>query len=240
MDDAPEKVAESARFPLPGCGTWVGMCPSCGSPPPHFAITSHMSPILITAAIIAGIGAVLALWAVSLYNGLVVMRNQYRNSFSQIDVQLKRRYDLIPNLVETAKKYMSHERETLEAVIQARNQASAARQAVAADPGDAGGVQRLNQAEAGLTGAMGRFMMLQESYPDLKANQTMAQLTTELTETENRISYARQAYNDSVTDYNNRREMFPSSVFAGAFNFTPAQLFEVKSETVRDVVKVSF
>ena len=198
------------------------------------------STLLITAAIVVGIGAVLVLWAISLYNGLVIMRNQYRNSFSQIDVQLKRRYDLIPNLVETAKKYMGHERETLEAVVSARNQASAARQAVAANPGDAGSVAKLNQAEAGLNNVMGRFMMLQESYPDLKANQTMAQLTTELTETENRIAYARQAYNESAMEYNNKREMFPSSIFAGAFNFTAAQMFEVKSETEREAVKVSF
>jgi LemA protein len=194
----------------------------------------------ITLAVVGGLGLIVLLWVVSLYNGLVGARNKYKNGFSQIDVQLKRRYDLIPNLVETAKGYMSHERETLEAVIAARNAASNARAQVAADPGDAGAVQGLNQAEAGLTQVMTRFMMLQEAYPDLKANANMMQLTEELTSTENRIAFARQAYNDNVMDYNNRREMFPSSVIAGMFNFSAAQMFEVKNEAEREGVKVSF
>lgn len=194
----------------------------------------------IALAVIVGLGLMVLLWIVSLYNGLVQARNKYKNGFAQIDVQLKRRYDLIPNLVETAKGYMKHERETLEAVIAARNTASNARAQVAADPGNAQAVQGLNQAEAGLGQVMTRFMMLTEAYPDLKANQNMMQLTEELTSTENRIAFARQAYNDNVMDYNNRREMFPSSIIAGMFNFTAAQLFEVKSEAEREVVKVSF
>jgi LemA protein len=191
-------------------------------------------------AVIAGIGLILLMWVVSLYNGLVAARNRYKNGFAQIDVQLKRRYDLIPNLVETAKGYMKHERETLEAVIAARNAASNARAQVAANPGDAQAVAGLNSAEAGLTQVMTRFMMLQEAYPDLKANTNMMQLTEELTSTENRIAFARQAYNDSVMDYNNKREMFPSSIIAGMFNFTAAQMFEVKNEAEREGVKVSF
>ncbi len=197
-----------------------------------------MQSIVISLAITAGIGAMFVFWAISLYNGLVIMRNQYRNSFSQIDVQLKRRHDLIPNLVETAKGYMNHERDTLEAVIHARNQASSAREAVAG--GNPAAVADMNRAESNLNSAMSRFMMLQESYPDLKANTTMAGLTTELAATENRIAFAREAYNDSVLEYNNRREMFPSSVLANAFSFTPAQLFEIRSEAEREQVKVSF
>lgn len=196
--------------------------------------------MFISLAVIAGIGLILLMWVVSLYNGLVAARNRYKNGFAQIDVQLKRRYDLIPNLVETAKGYMKHERETLEAVIAARNAASNARAQVAANPGDAQAVAGLNSAEAGLTQVMTRFMMLQEAYPDLKANTNMMQLTEELTSTENRIAFARQAYNDSVMDYNNKREMFPSSIIAGMFNFTAAQMFEVKNEAEREGVKVSF
>ena len=198
------------------------------------------SAMWITLAVIAGIGLILLLWIVALYNGLVGSRNKYKNGFAQIDVQLKRRYDLIPNLVETAKGYMKHEAGTLEAVIAARNAATTARSAVAANPADAQAVQGLNSAEAGLGHVMTKFMMLQEAYPDLKANANMMQLTEELTSTENRISFARQAYNDNVMDYNNRREMFPSSIIAGMFNFSAAQLFEVKNETEREVVKVSF
>jgi len=194
----------------------------------------------IALAAIAGIGLMVLFWIVSLYNGLVAARNKVKNGFSQIDVQLKRRYDLIPNLVETAKGYMAHERETLEAVIAARNAASSARATAAADPTNPQAMQGLNQAEAGLTQVMTRFMMLQEAYPDLKANQNMMQLTEELTSTENRIAFARQAYNDSVMDYNNRREMFPSSIIAGMFNFAAAQSFEVKNEAEREAPKVSF
>ena len=198
------------------------------------------SSLFITLGIIAGIGLILLLWIVGLYNGLVGSRNKYKNGFAQIDVQLKRRYDLIPNLVETAKGYMKHESGTLEAVIAARNAANTARGTVAANPGDAQAVQGLNSAEAGLSQVMTRFMMLQEAYPDLKANANMMQLSEELTSTENRIAFARQAYNDGVMDYNNRREMFPSSIIAGMFNFTAAQMFEVKNEAEREVVKVSF
>lgn len=196
--------------------------------------------MFIALGVVAVIGLLLLFWVVALYNGLVQARNRYKNSFAQIDVQLKRRYDLIPNLVETAKGYMKHERETLEAVIAARNQASTARAAVAANPGDASAVQSLNSAEAGLGQVMTRFMMLQEAYPDLKANTNMMQLTEELTSTENRIAFARQAYNDNVMEYNNRREMFPSSLIAGMFNFSEAPLFEVKNEVEREAVKVSF
>lgn len=198
------------------------------------------SALFITLGVIAGIGLLLLLWIVSLYNGLVGARNRHKNAFAQIDVQLKRRYDLIPNLVETAKGYMKHERETLEAVIAARNAASSARSQVAANPSDAKAMDNLNTAEAGLTQVMSRFMMLHEAYPDLKANANMMQLTEELTSTENRIAFARQAYNDAALDYNNRREMFPSSIIAGMFNFTEAGMFEVKSEAEREAVKVSF
>ena len=196
--------------------------------------------LLIVLGLIVGLVVLLMIWGVSLYNGLVSLRNRYRNAFAQIDVQLKRRHDLIPNLVETAKGYMAHEKGTLEAVINARNQAAGARQAVAANPGDGAAVQSLNQAEAALTGVMTKFMALTEAYPELKANGVMTQLSAELAATEDRIAYARQGYNEAVTNYNNQREMFPGSLLAGAFNFTPAQLFEVKSETEREVVKVQF
>ena len=182
----------------------------------------------------------LVFWGVGLYNGLVTLRNRYKNGFSQIDVQLKRRYDLIPNLVETAKGYMAHEKDTLEAVINARNQAANARQAMGGAAPSPEALQALSQAEAGLGAAMSRFSMLQESYPDLKANQNMMQLTEELTSTENKIAFARQAYNDAVMHYNNKREMFPSSLLAGVFHFTEAQLFEVKVDSERDPVKVTF
>src|SRR5262245_42577290 len=188
-------------------------------------IIAASNGLFIALGVILGIGLLLVLWIAGLYNGLVGARNRYKNGFAQIDVQLKRRYDLIPNLVEVAKGYMKHERETLEAVIAARNAASTARATVAANPADAAAVQSLNSAETGLTQVMTRFMALSEAYPDLKANANMQQLTEELTSTENRIAFARQAYNDSVMDYNNKREMFPSSIIAGMFNFAPAQMF---------------
>ena len=199
-----------------------------------------MSAALIILGVLALLVVVFGIWAVGVYNSLVALRNRFKNAFAQIDVQLKRRYDLIPNLVETAKGYMKHESETLEAVIAARNQAVSARQAAAADPGNADAMRSLNQADTALTAAVSRFSIVQEAYPDLKANTVMTQLSEELSSTENKIAFARQAYNDSVMHYNNHREMFPSSVFAGIFNFTAAQLFEVRSESERDPVKVSF
>jgi LemA protein len=193
--------------------------------------------ILIALAVVGGLAL---MFVVVKYNGLVVARNLYRNSFAQIDVQLKRRYDLIPNLVETAKAYMGHERETLEAVIAARNQASGARSAAAANPGDPAAMVALGQAEAGLGGTLGRLFALSEAYPDLKANQTMMQLSEELTSTENRVAFARQAYNDAVMQYNNQREVFPTNIIAGMFNFTAAQSFEITNPAERDAVKVQF
>ena len=199
-----------------------------------------ITTLLIVIGLIAGLALLVAIWGLGLFNGLVSLRNKYRNAFAQIDVQLKRRHDLIPNLIETAKGYMAHEKGTLEAVINARNQASAARQSVTANPGDAAAVQNLNQTEAALTGVMTKFMALTEAYPDLKANTLLTQLSSELAATEDRIAYARQGYNSAVTDYNTQREMFPGSILAGAFGFTPAQLFEVTSEADREPVKVQF
>ena len=167
------------------------------------------------------------------------MRNRYKNAYAQIDVQLKRRYDLIPNLVETAKGYIKHERETLENVTKARNIAYAASQAAAANPGDASAMKNLVSAESGLAGTLSRLMMVSESYPDLKANQNMMQLTEELTSTENKISFARQAYNDSVMAYNTDREVFPSNLIAGMFNFGPAELFVIDKPEQKDAPKVS-
>ena len=183
---------------------------------------------------------VLAMMAVGAYNKLVTMKNRYKNAYAQIDVQLKRRYDLIPNLVETAKGYMAHERGTLEAVTQARNIAYAASKAAAENPGDAGAVKNLMAAESGLAGTLSRLMVVSEQYPQLKANENMMQLTEELTSTENKISFARQAYNDSVMVYNTDREVFPSSIIAGMFNFAPAELFVVDKPEQKDAPKVSF
>ena len=179
-------------------------------------------------------------FVVSVYNRLVSLRNRYKNAYAQIDVQLKRRYDLIPNLVETAKGYIKHERETLEAVTKARNIAYTASQAAAANPGDATAVKSLISAESGLTGALSRLMVVSEQYPDLKANQNMMQLSEELTSTENKISFARQAYNDSVMTYNTQREVFPSNLIAGTFNFGPAELFVVDKPEQKDAPKVQF
>jgi len=184
---------------------------------------------------------VLAVWAVSIYNGLVELKNRFKNAFAQIDVQLKRRYDLIPNLVETAKGYIKHERETLEAVTKARNQAMGAAQAASANPGNPAAMQALTQAEGALTGVLGRMFAVAEAYPDLKANQNMLALEEELTSTENKISYARQGYNDSVMQYNTKRESFPDNIFAGMFGFGPAELLQAtESAEERKAVKVSF
>jgi LemA protein len=177
---------------------------------------------------------------VGIYNKLVMLRQRFKNAFAQIDVQLKRRYDLIPNLVETAKAYMAHERETLEAVIQARNQAVTAEKKAAGSPGDAGAMQGLMAAEGALTGTIGRLFALMENYPDLKANQNMMQLTEELTTTENKVAFARQAYNDSVMNYNTYRETFPPTLFANIFNFTEAPLFEIEDQGQREAPKVKF
>src|SRR5688572_16493233 len=180
-------------------------------------------------------------WAIVIYNGLVAMRNRYKNSYAQIDVQLKRRYDLIPNLVEAAKGYLTHERETLEKVIAARNSAMGAAQKAAAAPGDAAAMQGLAAAEGQLGGALGRLMAVFEAYPDLKANQNILQVQEELTSTENKIAFARQAYNDSVMEYNTKRESFPDTIFAGMFGFTAAQLLEAtESAEERKAPKVSF
>jgi LemA protein len=185
--------------------------------------------------------AILIIWPISIYNNLVTLRNRFKNAFSQIDVQLKRRYDLIPNLVETAKGYMKHERETLEAVIQARNQAQQAEKKVAGNPGDASAVKQLAGSETMLSGALSRFFALSESYPDLKANQNMMQLTEELTSTENKISFARQAFNDSVMVYNTAREKFPNVIFANMFGFVEAALFELEQPAQeRQAPKISF
>jgi len=195
-----------------------------------------MSPLLVTLAVVA----VVVLFVVGIYNGLVTLRNRFKNAFAQIDVQLKRRYDLIPNLVETAKGYLKHERGTLEAVINARNQAATAGKAAAANPGDPFAMQGLLGAEGALSGAMTKMMLLVESYPDLKANQTMAQLMEELTSTENKVAFARQAYNDSVMHYNTAREKFPAVMLAGAMGFQVATLFEITEVQERIAPKVSF
>ena len=179
-----------------------------------------------------------AVWGVSVYNGLVTHRNGFRNAFSQIDVQLKRRHDLVPNLVETAKAYLQHERGTREAVVTARNAAAVAAKAADAQPGDPAAMAGLSAAEGALSGTLSRFLAVAEAYPDLKANQTMSQLMEELTSTENRIAFARQAYNDAVMSYNNARETFPGALLAGGFQ--PAQPFEVQAPAEREAGKVAF
>ncbi len=191
--------------------------------------------------IVLGVIVLLIIIVIGIYNGLVTRRNQYKNAYAQIDVQLKRRYDLIPNLVETAKGYIKHERETLEAVVKARNQAVTAAQAAAAKPGDPAAMGGLSQAEGMLTGALGRLMVVVEQYPDLKANQNMMQLMEELTSTENRVAFSRQAFNDAVMSYNISREKFPSNIIAGMFGFSEAKLLEsTESEQERKAPKVQF
>ncbi len=174
------------------------------------------------------------------YNKLVTLRNRYKNAYSQIDVQLQRRYDLIPNLVETAKGYMKHERETLEAVIAARNAAMTASTQAAQNPGDPQAMQQLQNSEAALTGALSRLLVLSEAYPDLKADRTMTQLMEELTSTENKVAFARQAFNDAVTLYNTKREVFPSNLIAGSFNFSAAELLEQPAPEEKQAPRVSF
>ena len=183
---------------------------------------------------------IVALFFIGSYNRLIGARNAFKNAFAQIDVQLTRRYDLIPNLVEIAKGYIKHERETLEAVVQARNTALAGLKAAAANPANAAAVQQLSGAEQQLTGALGRLFAVAEAYPDLKANQTMMQLSEELTSTENKVAFARQAYNDAVMTYNNTREMFPGSLVAGFFAFQPAQLLDIAKPEAREAPKISF
>ena len=184
---------------------------------------------------------VLALWAVSIYNGLVVRRNRFRNAYAQIDVQLKRRHDLIPNLVEAARGYMRHERETLDAVVQARNAASGAAQIAAASPGSEEAIRGVARAEVHLDGALGRFFAVAEAYPDLKANENIKDLHEELTSTENKVAFARQAFNDAVMEYNTRCESFPDNVFAAFFKFTPAQLLQAtETPAERTAPQVSF
>lgn len=198
-----------------------------------------MGTTVIVIIVVVAVVLLLIFWMVSVYNALVVARNRYQNSFAQIDVQLKRRYDLIPNLVETVKGYMAHERETLEAVINARNSAFSAGQKAAAKPGDPSAMRELNRAEGELGGALGRLFALSEAYPDLKANQNMLNLQEELTSTENKIGFARQAFNDSVTAYNNQRQVFPAVMVAGMFGFTQADLLEIEPSH-REAPKVSF
>jgi LemA protein len=190
--------------------------------------------------ILLGIVLLVVIIAVVIYNRLVALRNRFKNAFAQIDVQLKRRYDLIPNLVETAKGYMKHEKETLEAVIQARNQAQQAEKKVAQQPDDPQAMKKLMGAEASLTGSLGRLFALSENYPDLKANQNMLQLQEELSSTENKIAFARQAFNDAVMNYNTAREKFPNIIFANTFGFTQAQLFEIEMTEERETPSVSF
>lgn len=196
--------------------------------------------MVITLIVVGVVVAILVIVALSVYNGLVRSRNGYKNAFAQIDVQLTRRHDLIPNLVETAKAYMAHERGTFEAVIQARNSAITAQAAASANPGDPNAMGQLAASEGALTGALGKLFALSEAYPDLKANQNMMQLSEELTSTENRVAFARQAYNDSVMSYNNRREVFPAVVFAGMFGFTPAAPLEATGPEVREAPHVEF
>ncbi len=183
---------------------------------------------------------VLVLYLISIYNRLVTARNGAKNAFAQISVQLTRRYDLIPNLVEVARGYLQHERQTLEAVIEARNAAVSGLKAAAADPADAAAVGALAGVENQLTSALGRLFALAEAYPDLKADRTMMQLSEELTTTENKVAFARQAYNDAVLGYNNSREIFPNNFIASNFDFAPMQMLEVESAAKAEVPKISF
>jgi len=195
---------------------------------------------LVIGIIVVVVLVLLAIFVIAGYNGLVRARNAYKNAFAQIDVQLRRRFDLIPNLIETAKAYMAHERQTLEAVVAARGAAMNGLAAAQANPGDPAAMGQLAAGQQALDGALSRLNVVVEQYPDLKANQNMMQLSEELTSTENKVAFARQAYNDSVMSYNNQREMFPGSLIAGMFNFTPAQLLEIAKPEAREAPKVSF
>ena len=200
-----------------------------------------MVVLLLAVSVCAVVVLVLIVWGVGLYNGLVTLRNRYKNAFAQIDVQLRRRYDLIPNLVETAKGYLAHERETLTAVIEARNLAAGAAKTLAGMPGDPSAMRAFAAAESGLAGVLSKLMFVVEKYPDLKADRRMAHVSEELTSTENRIAFARQAYNDAVTEYNTRRELFPSSLVADNFGFVPAALLAATdAEVQRMAPAVSF
>lgn len=202
-----------------------------------------LSPIIVLLVVIGGLVlliAVVGLFVINIYNSLVRLRNRFENAFAQIDVQLKRRYDLIPNLVETAKGYMQHERETLENVIAARNQAMAAGKEAAQHPGQPSAMQQLGAAEGALGSALGRLMMVAEAYPDLKANENMLSLQEDLRSTENKVAFSRQAFNDAVTSYNTYREQFPAVVLANSFGFSQAELLEITSEEERETPKVSF
>ena len=199
-----------------------------------------MNTLIVVGIIVVALVALVG-WVVGLYNGLVVLKNRFKNAFAQIDVQLRRRYDLIPNLVETAKGYLKHERETLTAVIEARNQAAGAAKALAAAPGDPSAVKAFASAESGLAGLLSRLMVVVERYPELKADAQMSRVMEELSSTENRIAFARQAYNDAVTEYNTKRELFPTSIVAGIFNFEPAALLEsTDSAAQREAPQVKF
>jgi LemA protein len=199
-----------------------------------------MNTLIVVGIIVVALVALVG-WVVGLYSGLVVLKNRFKNAFAQIDVQLRRRYDLIPNLVETAKGYLKHERETLTAVIEARNQAAGAAKALAAAPGDPSAVKAFASAESGLAGLLSRLMVVVERYPELKADAQMSRVMEELSSTENRIAFARQAYNDAVTEYNTKRELFPTSIVAGMFNFDPAALLEsTDSAAQREAPQVKF
>jgi len=195
--------------------------------------------LLLVLVVIVPVFFIIA-WLIGAYNSLVALRNRFKNAFAQIDVQLKRRYDLIPNLVETAKGYIKHERGTLEAVVAARNAASAANARAAQNPGDAAAMKDLSGAETALASTLGRLFAVAEAYPDLKANTTMMALMEELTSTENKVAFARQAYNDAVMDYNTKRETFPTNLIAGPFNFGPAELFVIEKPEEKAAPKVSF
>ena len=195
---------------------------------------------LLLLGVIVLLAIFVVIFVIGAYNALVTLRNRYKNAYAQIDVQLKRRYDLIPNLVETAKGYLQHERGTLEAVIAARNAAATANTRAAQNPGEASAMKDLSSAESALSGVMGRLFALAEAYPDLKANTTMMTLMEELTSTENKVSFARQAYNDSVMAYNTKCEVFPTNIVANSFNFAPAELFVIEKPEEKEAPKVSF